>query len=1144
MPKVKFQGYTKIITPAMYSAARANQDKYLLQATELLANVKAILIGADVAADLSRAEFLTTSYLLEMVDNNLHKLPLDLVTNLGAETYATKSGKHKSNTNLTRNITAHILNLEHCVDMHSEGLRAQWLDEFFAEDKLFDVLLDTLESYNVITDRAIFELDPTILATTDSNETSEAAAGAGGAGAGSGSAHSMETLVTKYSAALPKLVDHTAGKRGKTVEAAFINHTDSLLQLLNYHIQLAQHAHISASGSIVAMSEFVQAMQVVGNVSKILRVTGGMTDELSYEVDYLCFARNEFAHAKTINKIFALTHTSYISSQIVKSLHNSSIYIQELSTLETAPVIKVEAIYSQDASKLSTQMELKPSSIERGNRTSTQKSHKVSTQETMAEYEALERAIAENMLAMNRNNENDALDLTTKFTAKQQQKIKLAELVLNLVTHALKTGQDITQQLVTLISSEDFDINQTISVAYSAPRLTKKQVKATKYKSQIERDVSLFEGVVRGEYTANISDTEHMQILPLNALLYLVRLTASSHTTDSKYYKIVEEICRTHSLAVSYSQTLDVGLNPCMQPCNSFTVLTQSSEYVRQFSIALHNKHPELHSMPETAALSSFVFKYIINKTMYLTAIKQFGDMNKSAIQQALTTTIILDDLDSLKMLIKQLKIDRDIDATIEGESTLLYYATELGNLQIVRFLIEEHHASMTAVSLPDTDQTMPIYIAASEGHIHILQYFATLSNWHEFVDSTNVNNASPLFIAAQAGHFECVQFLVENGANAKMLTTQRSNALMVAAGSGRTNIVEYLLHNVKIDINVQDLKKMTALHNAVIGNHIDIMRCLVKYGAKLDLLEHQGCSPLWSAVSTNKLEIAEYLIEEGAAITPEGTPLSCISNMTFIHLAQHQYWDMAGLMILHGADINALQSMPIMVAKIFSCAFKNMNLPLIEHLVQQEGMERFLPLSLQKAAEYGWFSVIQSITDRLDNLSSNDIKAIKTAFKIAAKNGNLKIIEHLSNLQNDSEEYVISEKIHESALRIAADEGNIELVQYFIRSGVDIYMTNKDGKNAIDLAKASGHMEIVQYLTDPAFRAEYDAYTTLELSAAGDDTEVMVTEIAEDFLGMLHGEGESAGASEGTGSGAGEDAGSADIVDVAGDHETYDGLE
>ena len=107
-----------------------------------------------------------------------------------------------------------------------------------------------------------------------------------------------------------------------------------------------------------------------------------------------------------------------------------------------------------------------------------------------------------------------------------------------------------------------------------------------------------------------------------------------------------------------------------------------------------------------------------------------------------------------------------------------------------------------------------------------------------------------------------------------------KNNLLIAYAGYGYDNkyqpeeLIDFLI-NCGLDINHKRNKRgseISALHNAVSNNSYKIVSYLLEKGAKIDIQEGHGNTPLWTAVmnyrgDVEKLKIINLLILKGASL-------------------------------------------------------------------------------------------------------------------------------------------------------------------------------------------------------------------------------------------------------------------------------------
>lgn len=132
----------------------------------------------------------------------------------------------------------------------------------------------------------------------------------------------------------------------------------------------------------------------------------------------------------------------------------------------------------------------------------------------------------------------------------------------------------------------------------------------------------------------------------------------------------------------------------------------------------------------------------------------------------------------------------------------------------------------------------------------HLLSITGTLE-WVDFTGQT------PFIAAARAGDIAVMRLLLEHGADPHIATYHGTTALMAAAGINwvvsqtYTEGPEQLLEAVKLcvelgmDVNAVNSMGLTAVFGAANRGSDDIIRFLVDKGARLDIADNEGRTPL-----------------------------------------------------------------------------------------------------------------------------------------------------------------------------------------------------------------------------------------------------------------------------------------------------------
>ncbi len=123
------------------------------------------------------------------------------------------------------------------------------------------------------------------------------------------------------------------------------------------------------------------------------------------------------------------------------------------------------------------------------------------------------------------------------------------------------------------------------------------------------------------------------------------------------------------------------------------------------------------------------------------------------------------------------------------------------------------------------------------------------------------------LFEASAAGVEEHVRSAIKRGeAGINDYAADGFHPLGLAAFFGHAGIVEYLLEKgADVHATSRNPMKVTALHSAAAGDHLDVARVLLDYEADPDVLQQGGFTPLHAAAQNGSLEMVRMLLAYGA---------------------------------------------------------------------------------------------------------------------------------------------------------------------------------------------------------------------------------------------------------------------------------------
>jgi ankyrin repeat protein len=131
-------------------------------------------------------------------------------------------------------------------------------------------------------------------------------------------------------------------------------------------------------------------------------------------------------------------------------------------------------------------------------------------------------------------------------------------------------------------------------------------------------------------------------------------------------------------------------------------------------------------------------------------------------------------------------------------------------------------------------------------------------------VDSCLSNGNTPLIVATANGHGSVVQCLLEHGSDVNLGNVDGVTALHFAASNNRIGVAQMLFHKgVAVDLRTRT--GFTPLHSAAQHGHVNFADLLMKNGADLNALSPCGHSVLHGACNNLQVAMVDFLLLHGA---------------------------------------------------------------------------------------------------------------------------------------------------------------------------------------------------------------------------------------------------------------------------------------
>eukprot|EP00299_Pterocystis_sp_00344_P016746 c8401_g2_i2.p1 GENE.c8401_g2_i2~~c8401_g2_i2.p1 ORF type:complete len:345 (+),score=63.99 c8401_g2_i2:29-1063(+) len=225
--------------------------------------------------------------------------------------------------------------------------------------------------------------------------------------------------------------------------------------------------------------------------------------------------------------------------------------------------------------------------------------------------------------------------------------------------------------------------------------------------------------------------------------------------------------------------------------------------------------------------------------------------------------------------------------------NTALHYASQHGDIDTVRWLVETCHASVTSQNIL---KQLPIVLACEARHVQVAEYLSAVGGVHPRDDVW----LSPWSRWATLGYF------ARREAQSRLFDVARENNAEVARRHLCNPYAAYFIHEQRSCFKANIVyAKRTALHEACSFGSLQVAQLLVSCGADADAPSYDDWyTPLHCACQKNRIQVVKWLIE-----TVLVDPLSLTIKKKTPHAvaAQNQSWKV----------LEYLETNPVVVAEL-----------------------------------------------------------------------------------------------------------------------------------------------------------------------------------------------------------------------------------
>ena len=333
--------------------------------------------------------------------------------------------------------------------------------------------------------------------------------------------------------------------------------------------------------------------------------------------------------------------------------------------------------------------------------------------------------------------------------------------------------------------------------------------------------------------------------------------------------------------------------------------------------------------------------------------------------------------------------------------------------------------------------------------------------------------------IAGAKGLENCLRFLVESGTDLTLRADSGDNILMMAARSGRVDLVKYLIEDGKLSsLNQVNNQGKTALMMAASVSedaHALCVKYLVEAGADLNGMDESGNTVLMLAAKAGGVNIAKYVTERMSVSSLIQTNNN---GQTALMMAASGSDNANALCVKYlveaGADLNVLDKFgnTVLMLAVEAGRFNSVKYLTermsVSSLIQtnNKGQTALMMAAANSSSEHT--SCLKCLAEAGADLNVQD-KCGYTALMLAAKAGGFNSVKYLTERMSVSSLNQTNNE-GETALMIAASDNSSEhtsCLKCLVEAGGDLNVQNKRRYNALMYASGGGNVESVKLLTE-----------------------------------------------------------------------------
>ncbi|VDI03046.1 Hypothetical predicted protein [Mytilus galloprovincialis] len=322
--------------------------------------------------------------------------------------------------------------------------------------------------------------------------------------------------------------------------------------------------------------------------------------------------------------------------------------------------------------------------------------------------------------------------------------------------------------------------------------------------------------------------------------------------------------------------------------------------------------------------------------------------------------------------------------------------------------------------------------------------------------------HTTPLLESAITGYSDIVHFLIVN-IKCNVNNTKRIDSLPLhkASAQGHSAVVKCLLEN-NADISQCNTSGESALYAACVGGHKDTVELLIQNKSDINQCNKKGESPLYQACTRGYNDIVELLLQKNADVN-QCVDISCYHCRTpLLGACQGGHTDTVKLLLQKNADVSQCDQTGVSPLHMACLRGHTDTVELLHlHNVDVSQCYQHGVSPLYSACERGHTHIVELLLQNNGDVNQCNNQG-KSPLNAACKWGHTNIVEMLLQKNADVSQ---CDKGGWSPLNAACKGGHKDTVELLLQKNADVSQCDEEGQSSLYVACEGGHKDTVEML-------------------------------------------------------------------------------